>query len=165
MITMVLGGLWHGASWNFVLWGALHGGALAATRLWQRASGGDEPKGPGATSVGASVVGRAAATFLTFHFVCFAWVFFRARTFQHATLALQQAAKGEWRLDHIAAKVALVIVAAMVLHFVPKGWEARLREGFVRTPAVAQGLLLAAVATALHLAAGAAPEPFVYGQF
>jgi hypothetical protein len=53
----------------------------------------------------------------------------------------------------------------MALHFVPKDWETRAREVFVRTPAVVQGLVLAAAAMAIHLAASAKPEPFVYGQF
>ena len=156
MITMVLGGLWHGASWNFVVWGTLHGGALAVTRMWQRRRGG-ESKG--------SVVGRVVATIATFHFVCFAWVFFRAPTFAHATLALEQVARGAWTMGHITPRVVPAIAVAMGLHFVPRDWEARLRETFVRTPAVVQGLVLAAAALALHLAASAKPEPFVYGQF
>jgi D-alanyl-lipoteichoic acid acyltransferase DltB (MBOAT superfamily) len=160
MITMVLGGLWHGASWNFVVWGTLHGGALAGTRMWQRWRGRDaEREGTG------SVVGRVVATVATFHFVCLAWVFFRAPTFAHATLALEQMARGAWTMGHIAPKVVPVIAVAMALHFVPKDWEARAREVFVRTPAVVQGLVLAAAAMAIHLAASAKPEPFVYGQF
>ncbi|MEO8877618.1 MAG: MBOAT family O-acyltransferase, partial [Polyangiaceae bacterium] len=67
MITMLLGGLWHGASWNFVIWGALHGVALAGTRMWQRA--GHQVKLP-----------PVLALFLTFNYVCFAWIFFRAPT-------------------------------------------------------------------------------------
>ncbi len=160
MITMVLGGLWHGASWNFVVWGALHGGALAVTRLWQRA------RGKGGEAMGsASAVGRVVATLATFHFVCFAWIFFRAPTFAHAALALDQMAPGAWTMDHITPKVVPVIAAAMALHFIPRDWEARAREAFVRTPAVVQGLVLAAAAMAIHLAASAKPEPFVYGQF
>jgi alginate O-acetyltransferase complex protein AlgI len=160
MITMVLGGLWHGASWNFVVWGTLHGGALAGTRMWQRW------RGRGATGAWqGSVVGRVVATLATFHFVCFAWIFFRAPTFAHAALALEQMARGAWTMGHIAPKVVPVIVAAMALHFVPKDWETRAREVFVRTPAVVQGLVLAAAAMAIHLAASAKPEPFVYGQF
>ena len=158
MLTMVLGGLWHGASWNFVVWGALHGGALAATRMWQRWR---EKAGQGEERM----LGRVLATVATFHFVCLAWIFFRAPTFAHATLALEQMAHGAWRLDHIAPKVVPVIAAAMALHFVPKDWEARVRELFVRTPAAVQGLVLAAAALAIHLAASAKPEPFVYGQF
>jgi D-alanyl-lipoteichoic acid acyltransferase DltB (MBOAT superfamily) len=155
MITMVLGGLWHGASWNFVVWGTLHGGALAATRMWQRWRG----KKPG------TAVGSVVATLATFHFVCLAWVFFRAPTFAHATLALEQLGRGAWTMDHITPKVVPVIALAMVLHFVPADREKRAREAFVRTPAVVQGLVLAAAALAVHLAASAKPEPFVYGQF
>jgi alginate O-acetyltransferase complex protein AlgI len=157
MVTMVLGGLWHGASWNFVIWGALHGGALGVTRFWQRRRGGGERP--------ASAIGRVVATLATFHFVCLGWVFFRAPTLAHATLALGQMAHGAWGIEHVTPKVALVIALALGLHFVPKDWDARVREAFVRTPAVVQGLVLAAAAVALHLAASAKPEPFVYGQF
>jgi alginate O-acetyltransferase complex protein AlgI len=158
MITMVLGGLWHGASWTFVVWGALHGGALAVTRVWQRARRGARPaRGPEGL--------QWLATLATFHFVCFAWIFFRAPTLDHAFLALRQLARGAWTFEHVAPKVTLVVAAAAVLHLSPRAWEERLRDAFVRTPALVQGLVLAAVAVGLHLAAGAKPEPFVYGQF
>jgi hypothetical protein len=111
------------------------------------------------------VAGRVVATVLTFHFVCLAWVFFRAPSFAHATLALEQVARGAWSLAHVTPKVVPVVAAALALHFAPRDWEARVREAFVRTPALVQGLVLAAAAIALHLAAAAKPEPFVYGQF
>jgi D-alanyl-lipoteichoic acid acyltransferase DltB (MBOAT superfamily) len=160
MITMVLGGLWHGASWNFVLWGALHGGALAVTRIWQRSRAAARPRG----NLSAGVT-RALATLATFHFVCFAWIFFRAPTFDHALLAMRQIAHGGWTLEHVAPRVTAVVAAAAILHLVPRAWEGRVREAFVRTPALVQGVVLAAAAVALHLVAGAKPEPFVYGQF
>ena len=155
MITMVLGGLWHGASWNFVIWGALHGGALAVTRMWQRARG--ERQG--------SAAGRALATVATFHFVCLAWVVFRAPTFSHAMLALRQLGAGSFALEHVTPKVLVAIGAGMLLHVVPRDLDGRVREAFVRRPALVQGLVLAAAAIGLHLAASAKPEPFVYGQF
>src|SRR5579884_2593228 len=104
MITMVLGGLWHGASWTFVAWGALHGAALAVTRVWQRARR------------GAPARGGWLAALATFHFVCFAWVFFRAPTFAHAVLALKQLAHGTWRIDHVTPRVVGVLAAAALLH-------------------------------------------------
>jgi alginate O-acetyltransferase complex protein AlgI len=168
MITMVLGGLWHGASWNFVVWGTLHGGALAVTRMWQRwrkrhrAAARDAHD---AHDPATNPLGHVLATLATFHFVCLAWVFFRAPTFAHAMLALAQLGRGGWSMDHITAKVVPAIAVALALHFVPKEWETRARETFVRTPAVAQGLFLAAAALAVHLAATAKAEPFVYGQF
>jgi D-alanyl-lipoteichoic acid acyltransferase DltB (MBOAT superfamily) len=165
MITMVLGGLWHGASWNFVIWGALHGGALAVTRMWQRWRDGRRIREGKASARSGSPLGQVLATVATFHFVCLAWIFFRAPTFAHAGLALEQMAHGAWTMGHITPKVVPVIVVAMALHFVPKDWENRARDAFVGTPAVVQGFVLAAAAMAIHLAASAKPEPFVYGQF
>jgi D-alanyl-lipoteichoic acid acyltransferase DltB (MBOAT superfamily) len=152
MITMLLGGLWHGASWTFVLWGGLHGLALCVTRFVQRLRPGGAWWPP-------------LSTVLTFHFVCFAWIFFRAPSLSHAALVLERFARGAWRVEHVTVRVPLMVAAALLLHFVPRDWLARAREGFVRTPAVVQGLVLAGVAIGLHLAASRAPEPFIYGQF
>lgn len=189
MITMVLGGLWHGASWTFVVWGALHGVGLAVTRIVQRAQasghalfgaeGMDRPPVDrmwrehrvleAHDVAGRSVLHRAArrcvAVLATFHFVCFAWIFFRAPTFAHATLALSRLAQGGWRLEHVTSRVLFVLAAAAALHLVPSTWEIQTRARFARTPPVLQGVVLAAFAVALHLVADAKPEPFVYGQF
>ncbi len=74
MITFLLGGLWHGAGWNFVFWGFLHGIALVAHRIWSR-RGFSMP--------------TALAWFLTFNYVNIAWVFFRARSWNDALKVLQ----------------------------------------------------------------------------
>jgi D-alanyl-lipoteichoic acid acyltransferase DltB (MBOAT superfamily) len=157
LITMLLGGLWHGASWNFVIWGALHGVALAGTRMWQRARA--RPKGS------SSFGGRALSVLLTFHFVCFAWIFFRAPTFAHARLLLERIGNGTLTHPNLAPRVVLTVAVALALHFVPRRWDDALRERFVRTPALVQGLVLAVAACGLHLAASSKPSPFVYGQF
>ncbi len=172
-LTMVLGGLWHGAAWTFVVWGALHGVALAAARMWQRAGKRVPAGGFGGSGLAPAPEAHAEPGFLTrtmgvlltFHFVCFAWIFFRAPSLAHASLMLGQIARGAWRMDHISARIVVVIAAAALLHVVPRAWDARLREAFARTPALVQGLVLAAFAVALHLAAGTRVEPFVYGQF
>ncbi len=157
MITMVLGGLWHGASWNFVVWGALHGGALAATRMWQRARTSTAPAPDGAAW-------RAMATLTTFHFVCLAWIFFRAPTFADATLMLRRCAGGGWGLEHVAPRVVVVLAAAVALHVLPRSAEMRAREWFVRTPApVRAGPRRGGDGPAWP--PGLRPEPFVYGQF
>ncbi len=88
MITMVLGGLWHGASWTFVFWGFLHGLGLGVTRAWersqrrrreaQRAAASVYRAGPNAASPDeeppAGLAARAIGTFFTFHYVCLAWI-------------------------------------------------------------------------------------------
>ena len=80
VITFVIGGLWHGASWNFVIWGALHGFGLAFVRLWQTWRG--SAKANGAL--------RYLYIVLTFHYVTFAWIFFRAADFETAWSILQR---------------------------------------------------------------------------
>ena len=103
--------------------------------------------------------------FLTFQYVCFAWVFFRAPSFGHATLLLARIARGTLSHVNLPPRVAMVLALGFVAHFLPKGWTSALRERFVQTPAVAQGLVLALAAYAIHSVAAAKAEPFVYGQF
>ena len=161
MLTMLIGGLWHGANWNFVLWGALHGVALAGTRAWQRWRGTDAA--PGALR-------RVLGVVLTFHYVCFAWIFFRAGSYKtgavdHALVVLKQLGTASIGTANLPVKVLAVLAVGLVLHFVPRNWIESVREQFVRTPALVQGIVLAVAACAIHLAAGAKAEPFVYGQF
>lgn len=96
MITMLLGGLWHGASWTFVVWGGLHGAALAVTKMFQdwrarraRAKDPSAPRRPAPPAPGFSW-GRLLGVVATFHFVCACWVFFRAETFAQAHLMFSQ---------------------------------------------------------------------------
>ena len=80
-MTMLLGGLWHGAAWNFVLWGAYHGFALIAHRLWQ------ERRGRLETSKHFSI--RLFKILLTFHAVAFGWILFRVNTMSNFITLLQ----------------------------------------------------------------------------
>jgi alginate O-acetyltransferase complex protein AlgI len=161
-LTMVLGGLWHGASWNFVIWGALHGGALAATRMWQRRRS-RSSKVEGESN--AMSFERLVSIFFTFQFVCFAWIFFRAPTLTHAWLMITRMAHFTFGTVNLSREVALVLLAGFVSHYIPDSWIERMRERFVRSPALVQGVVLAIVAYAIHRVAGTKAEPFVYGQF
>ena len=153
MITMVLGGLWHGASWNFVIWGALHGGALAVNRAWQRREG------------RTFTMPRVIAVVLTFHFVCFAWIFFRSPTFAHATAVLARMGKLSTGTPNLSGRVLGVLALGFFTHFLPRDTFKRIQAFFGQSPALVQGIVLAACAYALHFAAGAKAEPFIYGQF
>src|SRR6185503_6705423 len=73
MATMLLGGLWHGASWNFVIWGAIHGTVLVAERLWREY----RPKSWRPLPAWLGI-------FVTFHIVLLGWIFFRAASFDDA---------------------------------------------------------------------------------
>ncbi len=81
MITMLLGGIWHGAGWKFVMWGAMHGGGLAVERMLI-------PSRP------RTMLGRIVSTVVVFHFVCLAWIFFRAEDFTVASLFIAGLLRG-----------------------------------------------------------------------
>jgi alginate O-acetyltransferase complex protein AlgI len=83
MLTMLIGGLWHGAAWTFLAWGLLHGIYLVINHAWR---GGRELFGFKATF---GIVGKVAATIVTFTSVVVAWVFFRAEDFASATAMLK----------------------------------------------------------------------------
>jgi hypothetical protein len=112
-----------------------------------------------------TALGRLAARIATFHYVCFAWIFFRAPTFGHARLVLARIGKLSWAIENVSPMLLTILGLALVTHFLPDRWIDRLRIEFARTPAPVQGALLALAALAVHAAAGTEPQPFVYGQF
>ncbi len=155
MITMLLGGLWHGASWNFVFWGGLHGLYLVAHRL---ARGGTVDAGP--------VRWRQAPSILvTFFFVTIAWVFFRADTFEASWQILGNILTLADGVT-IGEDVALVAILGLATLFV----DLTNRNGFDavrlvrRSPALA-GAAAAVVVAAVVVFSGGTPEPFIYFQF
>jgi alginate O-acetyltransferase complex protein AlgI len=88
MITMALGGLWHGASWNFVIWGVLHGIGLSVHKLYSHWRQTYLPASARALTEAMPV--RAISWLLTYAFVCFGWIFFRAQHFETASMCLQK---------------------------------------------------------------------------
>ena len=155
--TMLLGGLWHGAAWTFVVWGALHGAGLAATRMFQRWRGPREGKPPWWS--------RIMVIFVTFHFVCFAWIFFRAPTFGHAWAMLDRLVLGHWGTANLPNAVILALAAAMVLQHLPESFYEALKARFARLPAPVQGAALAGVGVIVYNVASAKVVPYIYFQF
>lgn len=173
MITMLLGGLWHGASWTFVVWGALHGGALAVTRAFQevrarlvaRKRGLPVPVGGRLPAAPPTPWGRVVGVLLTFHFVCACWVFFRAESFGKAHLLFSQMATLTTYHPNLHVSVLAVMAVGLVTHFLPERLYLGAREAFVRMPAPAQGLALFLAAVAVRQMASSSAVPFVYFQF
>jgi len=159
LVTMLLGGLWHGANWTFVAWGGLHGMALAITRALDRA------RPPAAAARPTGALRSAFGVFLTFHFVCAAWIFFRADDFRGATRMFSELATGTTFHPNLPAPVVAVLGAGLLSHFVPERWYESALRHFSGLPAVAQGLALSFVAVALKRMESAEAVPFVYFQF
>lgn len=157
MLTMLLGGLWHGASWTFVFWGFLHGAGLAVTRAVERRGDGKQGNKP--------LFPTPVGVFFTFHYVCLAWVFFRAPTFGSAMRVLKQIATATTFHPNLPPIIASLLIFAMITHFLPKPMYEAARARFTLMPAPVQGLMLFFVAVVLHEAAGVNAVPFVYFQF
>jgi hypothetical protein len=156
MITMLLGGIWHGAAWKFVMWGALHGGGLAVERMSQ----------PWLGRRPASRRGAFFAWLIVFHFVCFGWIFFRAEDFTVAGVFISRLAHG-WHDPVQQAQPAMValILIGFAGQFLPPGSFECAGRALACVPywglGAATGMLLAAI-NALG------PEgvaPFIYFRF
>lgn len=167
MTTMLLGGLWHGASLRFIIWGALHGMALAVHRLFSEffPTKKDAPK----TSLGR--VWTFISVVLTFHFVAFCWLFFRAKDFTTAldvihNISMVTFNPEQWQTIIMGYKNVFMLMAiGYVWHFLPDGFSATLKNIFDRTPLVVKGILLGLVYWLVYAAASAGPQPFIYFQF
>jgi len=159
ILTMLLGGLWHGASWTFVAWGAFHGVLLALTRAYR------EWRGNTPARLLPAPLSRALGVVLTFHLVCAAWIFFRAETFAKAEMMFAQLATLTTYRPNLDPRVVSVLLVGLASHFVPRAWFDGARTGFCRLPAAAQAALLLGALVLLKRVASAEAVPFVYFQF
>jgi D-alanyl-lipoteichoic acid acyltransferase DltB (MBOAT superfamily) len=172
MITMLLGGLWHGASWTFMLWGGLHGLFLVVNRLW---SGTRLRQRLAALSGPSGMVWQVACLALTFHAVCLAWVFFRISDLSAALACVRQWVVFDRALAGGSADLSLWLLLAAygvavgasrrlgglpaLASVEPRPVLAPLIRGFT------WGLGAALLLLALLLSPGGEKPPFIYFQF
>ena len=157
MTTMLLGGLWHGASWTFVVWGGLHGLYLSVERLLRSRFASYRP-GPLAFFV---------LGLLTYALVNITWVFFRAHSFGKAWDVLGGMFGAHGEAKPILATADLVMTATIVLGLVFAHWQMRertLESAIARVPAMVLSVGWALMAFAIVIAQGAG-NAFIYFQF
>jgi alginate O-acetyltransferase complex protein AlgI len=158
LLTMLIGGLWHGAAWTFVVWGGLHGAALVGERLWR------ERRGPSTRTETTWM--RWRARILTFHFVCLAWIFFRADSFGAAWDMLEGLATGWGEASPLVTSgVLLAIAVGIGSQYLPARIPRLVMARFSRLPVLGQATVLA---FSLMLTSALGPEgvaPFIYFQF
>jgi D-alanyl-lipoteichoic acid acyltransferase DltB (MBOAT superfamily) len=151
LITMLLGGLWHGAAWNFVLWGAWHGLGLCAHRKW---------------STNRELSQRTPAWLgwiATMGFVLYGWLLFRAGSWDqiwNMTTALAQGTAPSW-LPHYGACLLLYSAPLVFMEI----WLARNKLGPLQAPAWLRGALQGAMLLAILLFWETKSVPFIYFQF
>ena len=150
--TMLLGGLWHGASWNFVLWGALHGGVLAVERLWREFGPKDGRSLP-----------EWARIAITFHIVCLSWIFFRAAGFAEALAFFGPAADAGGQL--LTPLLLALILVGLSLHFAPRFSMQQVAIQVRALPAPAVGLATGLLILVVDSMRPEGVAPFIYYQF
>ncbi len=158
MLTMLIGGLWHGAAWTFVVWGGLHGIYLAAHKMMGGRAELDEAPRFRARDI--------VPAFVTFNLVCLTWIFFRAQDFTQAFEVLRGILTlrgGTYDLDGIAT-LLFASIATLTIDVVQRnGFDPDL--AFMRWPRPARGALYGALGTAVLVFSGATSVPFIYFQF
>jgi len=162
MITMTLGGLWHGASWTFVVWGVLHGLLLIVHKTFQGFCKGQ----PLLDRVLQSAPGTLLRVGLTFLSVCVGWIFFRAPTFSIAAAVLRRMVRFQMEADAgplPSTGIILTLLLVALCHAVRRFdlW----RKLHLRLPAPMLGFSYAAAVTLALILAPSGSKPFIYFQF
>ncbi len=161
MLTMLLGGLWHGSSWNFVIWGGLNGLGLVVYKLWKRISPwGDKSKW----------YFRAWGVLLTFVFITFTRTWFRNESFENANIMLGRIGgsfQPELIQDILAGfwNVFLVMLLGMIIHWLPSKWKTGYRNAFVNAHWLLQIVIAFLSVVAAYQVLSANLQPFIYFAF
>lgn len=166
LVTMLLGGLWHGANIRFLIWGGMHGVGLIFSKLWggllMKLRGGRPP-----------VKGRLRSfisIFITFHFVVFLWLFFRAESWEMAMLMIRQISSdfgAEFILQILLAYkyIYLLILGGFLMHWLPARFKEWYRARFILAPLWLKLFGLALFALLLYHLSGTDLQPFIYFRF
>lgn len=164
-LTMLLGGLWHGAAIRFVLWGAIHGVALALHKLYMQLFGylGLRKSEPYCWQ-------RFLGQVITFHLVCFAWIFFRADSMETALAVITQIKEHftpEVFLQFVVGykNVLTLLLVGYLLHFTSRKQELSFRSWVTNLPFLAQVFLFIGVIFLLIQIRSADAQPFIYFNF
>ena len=179
-LTMLLGGLWHGASLNFIVWGRIHGAALVVHKWWSRMFNGERltVKGERLTGNGErgtmkGILSRAStilSILLTFHVVCLCWLFFANATFDASWVMLTKIFTefhGETLNQFLAGYplVTSLIILGFVLHFLPDVWGDKISATLSRSPLWAQIAVFVLLILIVIQIKSSDVQPFIYMQF
>ena len=151
-VTMLLGGLWHGAAWTFVAWGALHGGVQVVERLGRAVI-------PQGWRIPAWI-----GVLVTFHVVCLGWILFRAETFPTAMEVLAGLGRFE-AATMVTPFVLTLIVGGLAMHWLPPRAVEGLATWLKPAPSLTMGLLVGAAILLVEAVRPDGVAPFIYFQF
>lgn len=159
-LTMLIGGLWHGAAWKFIAWGGIHGVALITHKALR----------PSLDKIPNTPLVKLVSWFTTFTFIIFTMAIFRTNTIADLEVMLTQVFTN-FHLDYLPVFVdvrltwCLFMVLLIISHFMPDGWWMRLGERFVRTPWIVKLLVFVVVVQLVLQFRSEDVAPFIYFQF
>src|SRR5664280_305430 len=161
MITMLLGGLWHGASLKYIIRGGLHGIGLVINKIWDSIF-----KRP----LRKRWIGRLIGVFITFQFVSFCWIFFRAPDLESVKIMLKQIFENFSPGSYMTVLPAyggtlLLMSVGYIIHFLPEKTKESYRGLFIEIPLIAQLAVIFAVAILLFQMRTTEVMPFIYFRF
>ena len=161
LITMLLGGLWHGAALRFIIWGWLHGLGLVVNKLWKMITGDRFFK---------SAIGRFIGIVITFNFVSLCWIFFRAQNTASVYTMLNKifSAFDFGSVSSVIKEysgVFMLIVIGYIIHFLPEKIKESYRGVFIQTPAALKFVIVLIIAAFLYQMRITDIIPFIYFRF
>jgi len=168
MITMLLGGLWHGANMRFIIWGGLHGLGLVIHKLWVKMNLSLSKYYTSRSSK--NIFFRFVSVFTTFHLVTFAWIFFRAENMDKALGMISQITHNfQFELIPVMVssyyKIFLITLLGFVIHWLPSRFKESYRGWFIKSHVALKVLFVIIVVFILYQVKSAEIQPFIYFQF
>ncbi len=161
LVTMLLGGLWHGSSWLFIIWGGLNGLGLVVHKLWLKISPFKDNQ---------SFVIKAICVFITLSFISFTRIFFRSDSLETVSLIFDRITNHlgfELTLNIIKgyAVVFAVILIGYLIHWIPEKIKQNYRTRFAELPPVAMGFVAVGAVFCIYQLVSGEMQPFIYFQF
>jgi len=159
MITMLLGGLWHGANLRFIIWGALHGIALVVNKLFTKVFDTFKFRFP-----------KPLGWFVTFHFIVITWMVFRAHSLETLHVMwyrMLYAFQGGLFPDIVKAQpyIYIYLLLGFTLHWIPANIKDSSKKIFYRMPVVVKILFAAFILFIIHILSQSDLQPFIYFRF
>ena len=161
MMTMLIGGLWHGASWMFVIWGGLNGLGIVVYKFWRKISPWEQSN---------HWTANFWKIFITFNFITFTRIWFRGESMQGTTDLMNQVVTNfGWAQVPLMLlsywKVFAIMTLGFVLHWLPGSLKEKGMNRFIATPVYMKVIISALVIFIIYQAVSAGLQPFIYFQF
>jgi D-alanyl-lipoteichoic acid acyltransferase DltB (MBOAT superfamily) len=161
MMTMLIGGLWHGASWMFVIWGGLNGLGIVVYKFWRKISPWENSN---------HWIANFWKIFITFNFITFTRIWFRGESMQGVNDLLTQIA-GNFGWVQVPAmmlsywKVFLVMAFGFILHWLPDAWKEKWMNWFIAAPIYQKVIISSVIIFIVYQSVSSGLQPFIYFQF